>query len=59
MVVHDSSLMSRKALLGSGILSIIPISKVFFFVMINDLLNSAVRVLLSYGGSHWFKSNSR
>ena len=27
--------------------------------MINDLLNSVVRVLLSYGGSHWFKSNSR
>lgn len=31
----------------------------FLFVMINDLLNSVVRVLLSYGGSHWFKSNSR
>ncbi|XP_075102476.1 putative 2-oxoglutarate-dependent dioxygenase AOP1.2 isoform X2 [Nicotiana tabacum] len=29
------------------------------FGMINDLLNSVVRVLLSYGGSHWFKSNSR
>ncbi|KAI5674475.1 hypothetical protein M9H77_14839 [Catharanthus roseus] len=26
--------------------------------MINDLLNSAVRLLLSYGKSHWFKSNS-
>ena len=24
-----------------------------------NLLNSVVRVLLSYGGSHWFKSNSR
>ena len=31
----------------------------FFVIMINDLLNSVVRVLLSYGGSHWFKSNSR
>lgn len=30
-----------------------------FFIVINDLLNSVVRVLLSYGGSHWFKSNSR
>lgn len=29
------------------------------FMMINDLLNSVVRVSLSYGGSHWFKSNSR
>ena len=28
-------------------------------VMINGLLNSVVRVLLSYGSSHWFKSNSR
>jgi hypothetical protein len=24
-----------------------------------DLLDSAVRVSLSYGESHWFKSNSR
>ena len=31
----------------------------FLFMMINDLLNSVIRVLLSYGGSHWFKSNSR
>ena len=29
------------------------------FVVINCLLNSVVRVLLSYGRSHWFKSNSR
>ncbi|KAI5650089.1 hypothetical protein M9H77_36094 [Catharanthus roseus] len=28
------------------------------FGMINDLLNSAVRVLLSYGKSYWFKSNT-
>ena len=34
-------------------------SHVFLVVLINDLLNSVVRVLLSYGGSHWFKSNSR
>lgn len=59
MVPHDSSLMPRKALLGSSIPSIIPISGVLFFVIINNLLNSAVRVLLSYGRSHWFKSNSR
>ncbi|WZZ88935.1 hypothetical protein YC2023_117514 [Brassica napus] len=35
------------------------VSPCLLFTMINNLLNSVVRVLLSYGRSHWFKSNSR
>ena len=40
-------------------LSLIGVSFIFSDLTQLDLLDSAVRVSLSYGESHWFKSNSR
>lgn len=58
-VYYNNIPITKRYLLIKRIRSIIDRSKGSSFVVINCLLNSVVRVLLSYGGSHWFKSNSR